>query len=173
MSPLEAVRDILEHSFRAAIWMFPIAVGFHFIEEAPRYAAWAHKYLSPRYTKSHWKRIHIIGFLYSLTLTLVAFVAPLRPVVFAYFAFAVAPMFFNLLFHAGTSVIFRCYSPGVVTALTLIGPVFWFLSRMAVSRGLLSPQSWGLALFVGGVVHIMDIARNNFFVADGSGRQVG
>jgi hypothetical protein len=36
-------------AFRQAVWLFPLAIALHFLEEAPHFADWAYKYAWPGY----------------------------------------------------------------------------------------------------------------------------
>jgi hypothetical protein len=119
-------------TFRAAIWLFPPAFMLHVLEEWPRFTNWARRYASPLFTQQDYNAIHIAGIVGSFFFTIVVCTFPNRAVVFVFFAFIFAPtLFFNTLFHAGATVVTREYCPGVITALTLYLPIFFFVSRLA------------------------------------------
>ena len=61
------------------------------------------------------------------------------------------PVFFKALFHAGATAVYRVYCHGLLRALTVYPPLYYFLSRLAYREGLLSGLvgnrgSWRLPL---------------------------
>jgi hypothetical protein len=74
--------------------------------------------------------------------------------VFGYFAIVLSQQaLFNTLFHAGTTVAYREYSPGLATALGGFLPLWWHLSRLARRERLIAPPAELLAAAIGGAVH--------------------
>ena len=71
-------------------------------------------------------------------------------------------MFFNTLFHAGVTVITREYCPGLVTALILYLPLFFFISSLALSEGLLNAGTLSASLVIAGVFHTWEVEHNVF-----------
>jgi hypothetical protein len=61
-------------------------------------------------------RIHRAGFLLALMAAVSIFLLPRPLVVFVVLAALVCPMFFNMLFHVGATVLFSSYSPGLATS---------------------------------------------------------
>ena len=73
-------------------------------------------------------------------------------------------MLFNMAFHLGASYYFRSYSPGAVTAVILFPTLFWLLTAMFISAGLLTAELAGLATAAGAVVHALDLASTTFLL---------
>ena len=112
--------------FRRAVWLFPVAFAAHVLEEAPGFTAWARRHGSSRYTEDDFIRNNALG----LAMTIVGTRSSRlgrragRPM-FSYFAIVLTQQaVFNTLFHSGTTVAYREYSPGLVTALAGFLPVW-------------------------------------------------
>ena len=149
--------------FRRLVWLFPIAYVLHVLEELPRFTAWAMRYANPGFTMRDYLTVHLTGIVVSVAAPLVISYFSNRFVVFVFFAFVLTPAaFFNILFHAGATVVFGVYCPGLITALTVYPVVWLLLSRSALREKLLSLP---LALVSGGVAglfHFADVSHNVF-----------
>jgi Protein of unknown function with HXXEE motif len=66
---------------------------------------------------------------------------------------------FNTVFHVGTTVAYREYSPGLVTAVAGFLPLWWRLTRLAGREGLLTRGGALGAAAIGGAVHATAVAR--------------
>ena len=53
-------------TIQQAVWLFPVCVAGHFLEEATGFASWAGRNISSRYTASHWRRVHAMGMLLAI-----------------------------------------------------------------------------------------------------------
>jgi len=73
------------------------------------------------------------------------------------------PVFFKALFHAGATAVYRVYCHGLLRALTVYPPLYYFLSRLAY-RDLLSCCAGLWALVVAGVFHAAGVGHNGFKV---------
>jgi hypothetical protein len=71
-------------------------------------------------------------------------------------------LFFNIFFHAGATAAFGAYCPGLLTALTVYPSLFYFISRLAFSEGLLTNRLGWISFVIAGVVHAADVSRNVF-----------
>jgi hypothetical protein len=142
------------HRFRRAVWLFPVAFAAHVAEEAPGFTAWVRRHGSSRYTQADFVRINALGLAMTLAGTAVVARARSRPVVCGYFAIVLTQQaLFNTLFHAGATVAYREYSPGLVTALGSLLPPWWHLSRLARREALITPSGELLAAGIGGAIH--------------------
>lgn len=140
--------------FRRAVWLFPVAFAAHVAEEAPGFAAWVTRHGSSRYTQADFVRINALGMAMTLAGTALVARTRSRPAVFGYFALVLTQQaLFNTLFHAGTTVAYREYSPGLFTAVGGCLPLWWRLSRLARREGLLTRSGAAAAGTIGGAVH--------------------
>ena len=150
-------------TFRDAVWLFPAAFALHVFEERPRFTNWARRNASDLFTQQDYDTIHLAGVIAAIVFAALMWRFPHRVLVFAFFAFVFAPgLFFNTFFHAGATVITREYCPGVITALTLYLPVFFFLSRLAWRENLMSAGALTAALIIGGAFHTWEVGHNVF-----------
>jgi hypothetical protein len=121
----QILRDL---TFRRAIWFFPFAFALHALEEWRQFTPWAMRYcLGPFYpgaSTSPFTRPAL-----SVAYPGVTY----RWLIWVSFAFIFAPVvFFNTLFGAGVTIC-RVYCPGLLTALTVYPPLYYFLSPAGLS----------------------------------------
>ena len=147
-----------------AVWLFPACTAVHFLEEAPNFAKWARRYISPRYSDAHWRKIHGIGIVAAIASAALVSLWPHPVSVFLFCALSLTPMVFNTLFHLTASVFYRSYSPGVVSALLLFPVLSWYLVSLFSDTGLLHTRAGMLAVIAGAATHAMDLASTTFFV---------
>ena len=149
--------------FRRAVWLIPPAFALHVMEEWPRFTAWANRYASDRFTQQDYVVIHLSGIAGSVLVAGLVAMFPNRAMTFLVFAFFFLPaMFWNVFFHAGATVLFGAYCPGLVTALCLYPPVVHVVSRRAFGEGLLNARIGTVALVIAGVFHSLEVGHNVF-----------
>jgi hypothetical protein len=160
------VPQVLERlSFRRAVWVLPAAFAVHVLEEAPGFTEWVNRYASSRFTQEDFVRNNGLGLALAVGATALVSRFPTRPVTFHYFATILTQQaFFNSLFHLGTTVAFRAYSPGLVTSLTLFLPAWYYLTRLAHREGLLSGRGAVISSLIAGCIHGAAVAQQVFFV---------
>jgi hypothetical protein len=148
------------------MWLSPAAFALHVLEEAPRFTAWAQRYASDRYTQADFIRNNVLGLALTVGATLIVWrFTSNRPIFFVYYSTVLTQQaLFNTVFHAGSTVAFGAYSPGVVTALFLFLPLWYYLTRVALREGLLSRKSALVASLIGGLFHTGVVAQQVFFV---------
>jgi hypothetical protein len=150
-------------TFRDAVWLFPAAFVLHVLEEWPRFTHWAKRYASDLFTQRDYDVIHLAGIVIAIAFTSIVWRFPNRWVAFVFFAFVFAPsVFFNTLFHAGATIFTREYCPGVITALILYLPVFFFVSRLAWRENLLDLRTLTAGVVIAGTLHTWEVGHNVF-----------
>ena len=150
-------------SFRQLVWLFPVAYALHVIEELPRFTAWAMRYASANFTMRDYVIIHLTGIIVAMAAPLVIRYFSNRVVIFIFFTFVFTPAaFFNILFHAGATVVFGVYCPGLITALTVYPTVCFLVSRSALREGLLSTRIAIISVGLAGLFHLADVSHNVF-----------
>ena len=150
--------------FRQAVWLFPLATALHFLEEAPHFADWAGRYALTGYTHQRWRRIHGLGMVFAVAFCGLASMFPNRAVVFLFFALCFSEIVLNGLFHVGATALSGVYCPGLITALILYLPLFWYLSQVAYREGLLTNTLGVVAFLIAVVIHTVDVATSVFGV---------
>lgn len=129
-------------SFQKLQWLFPVAVTLHNAEEAIWFPAWwlRHAEDIPTHPAPAIARFALAG------LAAAAFVVTYlsqregKESVWAYLTFGyIVAMLANVFIpHIPASLVFRSYTPGVVTAVLINLPVMGFLSIRAVREGWVS-----------------------------------
>ena len=146
--------------FRRSVWLFPVVFLAHVVEEAPRFSAWARRHGSVNYARSDFIRDNSAGLGMTLLGTRLVSRNQTRPVVFGYFALVLSQQaLFNALFHSGTTIAYREYSPGLATALGGFLPLWWHLTRLARREELISGSGSLLAAGIGAVIHLTAVAQ--------------
>jgi hypothetical protein len=150
-------------TFRDAVWLFPPAFTLHVLEEWPRFTGWANRYASPLFTRRRYTTIHVAGIMGAIGSATIVWAFPTRAVVFVFFALMFAPgLMFNTIFHAGGTIVTREYCPGVITAVTIYMPVFYFVSRLAWRENLLDLRTLIIGLIIAACFHTWEVGHNVF-----------
>ncbi|HYU45310.1 MAG TPA: HXXEE domain-containing protein [Terriglobales bacterium] len=150
--------------FHQAVWLLPLATALHFLEEAPHFADWASRYALPGYTHQRWRRIHGLGMVFAIAFCALASIFPNRFVVFLFFALCLSESVLNSLFHVGATAFSGVYCPGLITALLVYPPLYWYLSQLAYREGLLTNTLGVVAFLIAVVIHTVDVAMSVFGV---------
>ena len=134
------------------------ALALHVAEEAPGFSSWARRNTWAGYRDRDFAVINASG----LAMTALADIAVRRaPRLYgAWYAGIVSQqLLWNPVFHLGTTIAYREYSPGLITALALFPPLWWRETRRALRSGRLSRRGVALAAVVGGAVHIAAVRK--------------
>jgi hypothetical protein len=157
------IRSLDSLSFRQAVWLFPVAYILHVLEELPQFTNWAKQYAAPTFTMRNYLVIHLSGIVIALLAPVVLWFFLNRVVIFIFFSFVFTPaVCFNILFHAGATAVFGAYSPGLLTALALYPPLFYFVSRRAFREGLVTNRVALISFALAGLFHAADVSHNVF-----------
>lgn len=155
----------LERSFgfSQATWLFPAAFIFHVAEEWPKFIIWAQEYASKSYSSQDYIAIHLAGIVVALLSTALITHFKARLFVFLWFTFIVMPsLFWNMFFHAGSSLLFNTYCPGTITSVSIYPIVFYLISGRALNERLISKKLWIIALLIAGIFHTWEVGHNVF-----------
>jgi len=161
----EAISQFLDRlTFGQASWLFPVVFGLHVAEEAPRFTSWVRKYASPKFSQADFMRNNLMGFVIGVVLCSIAWFFPNRTTVFLLFVFGLNQSLLNGLFHIGTTAAYRVYSPGLITSVTLYPALFYYLSRLAYRKSLMSARAGVAALALAAVIHSIVVAQQVYFI---------
>lgn len=137
-------------SFDRLLWLVPFLLAIHNLEEAPFMEGW-YKRLPLKFPLSITTRQFVIAVIF---ITVVGFIVTY--VALGYLdeqtGYLVilgiqAIMLFNAFVpHIATTIRFRMYSPGVLTAILLILPFSYYLFRRAFSENVLEPNQFWIML---------------------------
>jgi hypothetical protein len=158
---VESLRGL---SFHQAVWLFPLATALHFLEEAPHFADWARKYAWDGYTHQRWRQIHGLGMVSTIAFCALASIFPNRYVVFLLLALCLSESVLNSLFHLGATAFSGVYCPGLITAVLVYPPLYWYLNQVAYREGLLTKTLGMVAFLIAVLIHTVDVATSVFGV---------
>jgi hypothetical protein len=137
------------------------ALGLHVAEEAGArggFAAWARRNAWPGYRDRDFALINASG----LVLTALAGAAVRRePRLFGiwYAGIVSQQLLWNPVFHLGTTIAYREYSPGLVTAVALF-PALWLReTRRGLRARRITKRGAVLAAAAGGAIHLTAVRR--------------
>jgi uncharacterized protein with HXXEE motif len=149
--------------FHRLVWLFPLAYVLHVLEELPRFTAWAIRYASPSFTMRDYLTVHVTGIAVAVAAPFIISYFSNRYVVLFFFAFVFTPAaLLNILFHAGATVVFGVYCPGLITASTVYPTVWFLVTRSALREKLLSLPLAIVSIPVAGLFHLADVSHNVF-----------
>jgi Protein of unknown function with HXXEE motif len=150
-------------NFRQAVWLFPVAYLLHVLEELPQFTNWARHYTNAGFTMRDYLAVHLSGLVVAILAPAVIWFFANLMIIFVFFTFVFTPaVCFNLFFHAGATAAFGVYCPGLITALTIYPPLFYFLSRRAFRENLITPRTGVVSFVLAGLFHAADVSRNVF-----------
>jgi hypothetical protein len=146
------------------LWLVPATFLAHVAEEAPGFTSWARRNASSRYRQRDFVRDNTLGAVLTLAGTAVAARHSDRRVFGAFYTGLVAPqMLGNSIFHAGATVAYREYSPGLLTALALFLPLWAAVTRGALSDGLMTRRGTITANLAATALHAATVADQVYF----------
>ena len=138
-------------------WVPTLVFLVHIAEELPRFPAWATRHFAatsrPWYVYSHVVLIALV-----VTISAQAEAAEPRtlwPLIAVVVQWALGV---NVLFHIVTTVLFKEYSPGLVTGVLVCIPATAYVSRSVVADQLLTTSQLGWAAGLGIIVNLVVIA---------------
>lgn len=150
-------------NFHQTVWLFPFAYTLHVFEELPNFTNWAKRYANPSFTMRQYLLIHLGGIVVALLAPWALQIFRNRAAIFIFFTFIFTPaVCFNVLFHAGATLAFDVYSPGLLTALTLYPPLFYMVTRLAFREGWLTNRMAVVSFVLAGAFHAADVSHNVF-----------
>jgi hypothetical protein len=148
-----------------SLWLVPASFAAHVAEETPGFTSWARRRASRHYAQRDFIRNNLFGAVLTVGSTAVAARSRDRRVFAAFYvALFVPQMFGNSLFHAGTTVVYREYSPGLFTALGTFLPLWTAVTRGAIRDGLMTRRGAAAGTTVGTLLHAMIVAEQVYFV---------
>src|SRR5919202_5509506 len=129
-------------SFRSAVWLVPASFALHVLEESNGFTGWVQRHGRPDYSSADFVQINAAGLLLTGAATLAVTRWRGRRLLAAYYALILTQQaLFNPVFHVGSTVVYRDWSPGTATAVLLFLPLWWRLTRLALRDGILSRSS--------------------------------
>ena len=132
---------------------------------APGFASWARRNAWDGYRDADFVRINAAGLAFTGLATLLVTRTRSRALFLAYHAAMVSQQaLWNPVFHAGTTVAYREYSPGVVSAVMLFPATWALLTRAAIREGRLTRRAAWLSAALGAPLHAAAVAQQVYGV---------
>lgn len=138
-----------EHFFSRLIWLFPIALLFHFIEESNSFAYWVTSILMGEIDVYEFYSNNIAGILSLIVLCYFSNIARTTLVTFVLFLWVSCLQFWDSVFHIYTQYLFHTYSPGYFTAILLYLPLYSYLSYLSLRERFIPWYLWLLGFVLG------------------------
>jgi hypothetical protein len=133
------------------------------LEECDGFAGWVQRHGRADYSSADFVRINAAGLLLTGAATLAVIRRPGRRVFAAYYALILTQQaLFNPVFHVGSTVAYRDWSPGTASAVLLFVPLWWHLTGRALRDGSLDNRTLALGIGTGGAVHGAAVAQQVF-----------
>ena len=159
----KVVSHIESLRFSRIVWLFPVAYALHVLEELPHFTNWARQYANASFTMRNYLTVHITGVIVAVAAPLLIRYFPNRAVILVFFTFVFTPaLFFNIIFHASATAVFRAYSPGLLTAITIYPVTFFLVARQALREDLMSGRVAIISFLLAGLFHTADVSHNVF-----------
>ncbi len=137
-----------------AILLAPLFLICHVIEEAPGFVQWINAHIEPDITTETFLMVNMTGLIITLVIVGIIKMSPSvssHIVAIAWLSFLMPA---NALIHIGGCVIDRSYAPGVVTAIVLYIPYYFFL-LMKIKRNGMVDLSWMIGAVAAGATPML------------------
>ena len=127
------------------ILLAPVIFTCHFLEESPGFVSWFNMHVSRGITSSLFWNVNISALAITLFIVLFEFFEPsFLSALLTIFWFSFL-MLANAVFHVTGSLVDQAYMPGLITAIILYFPYyFWIISRIVKARRI--KIGWVIAL---------------------------
>jgi hypothetical protein len=139
--------------FSTTLLLAPLIYAIHHAEEHLflNFRAWRLKYFPDNNALS---TEAILAILFSVGLIYLLIHTTVRTKVSAWvtLTFLMATQVHNAIFHLGATIIFRDFSPGLITAMLLYLPANWLLAQAALREDWVSPRQLGVIFLAGGIL---------------------
>lgn len=148
---------------RRGLWLLPTAFALHVFEESRGFTDWVRRNGRSNYSMDDFVQINATGLLLTIGATLAVTRRPGRGVFAAYYTLVLTQQaLFNPLFHVGSTVAYRDWSPGTTSAVVLFPPLWWRLTHRALRDRTLGVGGMTVGIAVGGAVHAAAVANQVF-----------
>jgi hypothetical protein len=148
---------------RRGLWLLPAAFALHVLEESRGFTDWVHRNGRADYSIDDFVQINATGLLLTIGATLAVTRRPRRGLFAGYYALVLTQQaLFNPVFHVGSSLAYRDWSPGTASAVVLFPPLWWRLTRRALRDRVIGVGGVSVGIAVGGAVHAAAVADQVF-----------
>lgn len=139
--------------FSTALLLAPLVYAIHHAEEHLlfNFRAWRLRYFADNNALS---TEAVLVVLMSVSMVYLLLYATIRTKVTVWVAitFLMATQVHNAIFHLGATIVFRDFSPGLITAMVLYLPANWLIAHAALKEDWVSPRQLGVIFVAGGIL---------------------
>ncbi|MEY4999243.1 MAG: hypothetical protein RIS00_1287 [Pseudomonadota bacterium] len=139
--------------FSTALLLAPLVYAIHHAEEHLlfNFRAWRLRYFADNNALS---TEAVLVVLMSVSMVYLLLHATIRTKVTVWVAitFLMATQVHNAIFHLGATIVFRDFSPGLITAMVLYLPANWLIAHAALKEDWVSPRQLGVIFVAGGIL---------------------
>jgi hypothetical protein len=136
-----------QNRLRRVLLFAPLIFIFHFFEEAPGFVAWFNAHVTPGINFTTFLQVNLSGLVITVLVVSIYWIARsglALSLVVAWFSFL---MLANALLHIAGSIIDKSYAPGVITAVLLYLPYYFYvLTKIFKIRQLRASLIFGAAV---------------------------
>ena len=143
------MNDIDKNKISRAFVLAPFIFTLHFLEEAPGFVKWFNAHVHPGITSESFWVVNLVGLVITSIVVGIGTMAPSSPSYLLAAAWLSLLMPANALIHIIGSVIDRSYVPGVITAIALYLPYYFWLMAKIKKSGWVSSSSLIVAAVIG------------------------
>ncbi|GAX88528.1 hypothetical protein EFBL_0137 [Effusibacillus lacus] len=170
---------------KTVVWLFPVVFMFHDLEEIITVEGWGrrnrhklNRLLSARLATNFEKILNMTTAQFAVAVTVIlVFVSSSTFLAanegsYLFFVTCITVAFLHVFTHAGQSLLLGAYTPGVVTAVTIVLPYSAYVYHRLFDSGLIGWQTVGLCVLLSLLavpVVITALAAGRHMVPSGSG----
>lgn len=146
-------------TFDRLLWLVPVFFALHNLEEAPFMEGWSKRLplkIHPNVTTRQFVIAVTVLTVAGFFLTYIS-LGYLQPAIGYLLVLEIQMiLLFNALIpHIGSTIRFRMYSPGVVTAIVITLPFSFYLFRRAFAENILTPNQFWMLLGIAPIAMVM------------------
>jgi len=140
-------------TFKISLLFAPLAYVFHHCEESIifNFRAWRSLYFPDNKLPST-ELMLVILMAISLAYIILHFIVQNRASAQSVITFLMATQVNNMIFHAGGTIVFQDFSPGLITAILLYIPVNIIIAQKALQERWISKRSLIVLFLLGGII---------------------
>ncbi len=140
-------------TFKISLLFAPLAYAFHHFEESIifNFRAWRSLYFPDNQLPST-ELMLVILMVISLVYIILHFIVQNKASAQSVITFLMATQVNNMIFHAGGTIVFQDFSPGLITAVFLYIPVNIIIARNALQEGWVSKRLLIVLFILGGII---------------------
>ena len=119
--------NVSEKGLRYLIILAPFIFIAHFIEESPGFVSWFNSHVGQGITQELFRNVNITALVITVIVTIIELFAPSSSSAVLVILWLSFLMFANAILHIAGGIVDRKYVPGLITAIVLYLPYYFFI----------------------------------------------